>query len=115
MRWTVALLLALSLSLAAVASNASTSKVARTCSRMDGDTAAFDRAMKLIADTLRPTPTCPGLCGAATAGCSSRARRFSRRRDRRGVARWRSGVPTWRAPMSLAPTEIAVRIPRAAG
>ncbi len=53
MRWTAALLLAISLSLAALARQRFDFKVREDMfAGMDGDGAAFDRAMKLIAETL---------------------------------------------------------------
>jgi hypothetical protein len=57
MRWFLALLLALSASLAALAQQRFDFKVREDMfAGMDGDTSAFDRAMKLIADTLAVDP-----------------------------------------------------------
>src|SRR5260370_42395567 len=57
MRRTLALLLTLSVSLAALAQQRFDFKVREDMfAGMDGDPAAFDRAMKLIADTLAAAP-----------------------------------------------------------
>jgi len=117
MRWTVALLLALSLSLAAVAQQRFDFKVREDMfAGMDGDTAAFDRAMKLIADTLAADPDhAQALVWRGDGRLFLAGQAFQRGAMGEGRALAGQGVADMERAVALAPTEIAVRIPRAAG
>lgn len=117
MRWTVALLLALSLSLAAVAQQRFDFKVREDMfAGMDGDTAAFDRAMKLIADTLAAEPDhAQALVWRGNGRLFLAGHAFQRGAIDEGRALASQGVADMERAVALAPTEIAVRIPRAAG
>lgn len=76
MRLVVLLLVVFATSLAALAQQRFDFKVREDMfAGMDGDTEAFDRAMKLIADTLAKDPDhAEAWSGAAMAGCSWPAR-----------------------------------------
>src|SRR6267154_113021 len=117
MSWTVALLLALSLSLAAVAQQRFDFKVREDMfAGMDGDTAAFDRAMKLIADTLAADPDhAQALVWRGDGRLFLAGQAFQRGAIGEGRTLAGQGVADMARAVSLAPTEIAVRIPRAAG
>jgi len=117
MRWTVALLLVLSLSFAAVAQQRFDFKVREDMfAGMDGDTAAFDRAMKLIADTLAADPDhAQALVWRGDGRLFLAGQAFQRGAIGEGRALAGQGVADMARAVSLAPTEIAVRIPRAAG
>jgi hypothetical protein len=117
MRWTVALLLALSLSLAVVAQQRFDFKVREDMfAGMDGDSAAFDRAMKLIADTLAADPDhAQALVWRGDGRLFLAGQAFQRGAIGEGRALAGQGVADMERAVSLAPTEIAVRIPRAAG
>jgi hypothetical protein len=117
MRWTVALLLALSLSLAALAQQRFDFKVREDMfAGMDGDTAAFDRAMKLIAETLAAEPDhAQALVWRGDGRLFLAGQAFRRGAMDEGRALAGQGVADMERAVSLAPAEIAVRIPRAAG
>lgn len=117
MRWTVALLLAFSLSLAAFAQQRFDFKVREDMfAGMDGDTAAFDRAMKLIAETLAAEPDhAQALVWRGDGRLFLSGQAFQRGAIGEGQALAGQAVADMERAVSLAPTEIAVRVPRATG
>jgi hypothetical protein len=117
MRWTISLLLALSVSLAALAQQRFDFKVREDMfAGMDGDTAAFDRAMKLIADTLATDPDhAQALVWRGDGRLFLAGQAFQRGALDEGRALAGQGVADMERAVALAPAEIAVRIPRAAG
>jgi len=117
MRWTVALLLAFSLGLAAFAQQRFDFKVREDMfAGMDGDSAAFDRAMKLIAETLAVEPDhAEALVWRGDGRLFLAGQAFQRGAIGEGRALAEQGVADMGRAVSLAPTEIAVRVPRAAG
>ena len=117
MRWAISLFLAFSLSLAALAQQRFDFKVREDMfAGMDGDSAAFDRAMKLIADTLAADPDhAQALVWRGDGRLFLAGQAFQRGAIGEGQALAGQGVADMERAVSLAPTEIAVRIPRAAG
>ena len=117
MRWTLALVLALSVGLAALAQQRFDFKVREDMfAGMDGDTDAFDRAMKLIADTLAVDPDhAEALVWRGDGRLFLSGQAFQRGAIGEGRALAGQAVADMDRAVSLAPTEIAVRIPRAAG
>src|SRR6267154_1114390 len=116
MSWTVALLLALSLSLAAVAQQRFDFKVREDMfAGMDGDTAAFDRAMKLIADTLAADPDhAQALVWRGDGRLFLAGQAFQRGAIAEGQALTAQATADMDRAVALAPDNIAVRVPRAA-
>ena len=111
MRPLAVLVLALTVSVAVLAQQRFDFKVREDMfAGMDGDTAAFDRAMKLIADTLAADPTMPRRwCGAAMAAVPA-GQAF--RRGASAKARlWRRGLADMDRAVALAQRH---RGPRAA-
>src|SRR5882757_11090190 len=117
MRWTVALLLALSLSLAVVAQQRFDFKVREDMfAGMDGDTAAFERAMKLIADTLAADPDhAQALVWRGDGRLFLAGQAFQRGAIAEGRALSDQGIADMMRAVKLAPDDLAVRIPRATG
>ena len=83
---------------------------------MDGDTAAFDRAMKLIADTLATDPDhAEALVWRGDGRLFLAGQAFQRGAITEGQALAAQATADMDRAVSLAPDDIAVRIPRAAG
>lgn len=117
MRWIVTLLVAFSLSLAALAQQRFDFKVREDMfAGMDGDQVSFDRALKLIADTLAVDPDhAEALVWRGDARLFQSGQAFQRRAFAEGQALAAQGIADMERAVSLAPTSIAVRIPRATG
>jgi len=82
----------------------------------DGDQEAFDRAMKLIADTLAADPDhAEALVWRGDARLFLSGQAFQRRAIGEGQALAVQGMADMERAVSLAPTSIAVLIPRATG
>jgi len=83
---------------------------------MDGDTEAFDRAMKLIADTLATQPDHPqALVWRGDGELFQAGQAFRRGAFEEGRTLTRRGLADMERAVALAPKEIAVRVPRATG
>ena len=83
---------------------------------MDGDTAAFDRAMKLIADTLAADPDhAEALVWRGDGRLFLAVQAFQRGATAEGQALTAQGTADMDRAVALAPNDIAVRVPRAAG
>ena len=83
---------------------------------MDGDKEAFDRAMSLIADTLAGDPDhAEALVWRGDGRLFLSGQAFRRGAIGEGRALAGQGIADMERAVSLAPSEIAVRIPRAAG
>jgi hypothetical protein len=110
------LVLALSTSLAVLAQQRFDFKVREDMfAGMDGDTVAFDRAMKLIADTLAADPDhAEALVWRGTGRAFQGAQAFQRGAMAEGRALTAQGLADMDRAVSLAPDDLAVRIPRAA-
>jgi hypothetical protein len=82
---------------------------------MDGDTAAFDRAMKLIADTLAADPDhAEALVWRGDGRLFLAGQAFQRGATTEGQALTAQGTADMDRAVALAPNDIAVRVPRAA-
>ena len=117
MRWTLALLLTLSVSLAALAQTRFDFKVREDMfAGMDGDPAAFDRAMKLIADTLAAAPDhAQALVWRGDGRLFLSGQAYQRGALAEGRVLAGQGLADMERAVALAPTDISVRIPRATG
>jgi hypothetical protein len=117
MRLIALLMLALSASLAAVAQQRFDFKVREDMfAGMDGDQAAFDRAMKLIDDTLSADPDhAEALVWRGDARLFQAGQTFQRGAIAEGQALAAQGIADMNRAVSLAPDSLSVRIPRAAG
>ena len=117
MRLIALLVLALSASLAVLAQQRFDFKVREDMfAGMDGDTAAFDRAMKLIADTLTTDPNhAEALVWRGDGRLFLAGQAFQRGAITEGQALAAQATADMDRAVSLAPDDIAVRIPRAAG
>jgi hypothetical protein len=117
MRLIAILVLALSVSLAVLAQQRFDFKVREDMfAGMDGDTAAFDRAMKLIADTLSADPDhAEALVWRGDARLFQAGQAFQRGAVTEGQTLAAQGIADMDRAVSLAPDSISVRIPRAAG
>ena len=117
MRLIALLVLALSASLAVLAQQRFDFKVREDMfAGMDGDTAAFDRAMKLIADTLTTDPNhAEALVWRGDGRLFQAGQAFQRGAITEGQALAAQATADMDRAVSLAPDDIAVRIPRAAG
>src|SRR5258707_1388362 len=117
MRWIFALLLAFSMSIAALAQQRFDFKVrADMFAGMDGDTEAFDRAMKLIADTLAADPDhAEALVWRGDGRLFLAFQAFQRGSIREGQTLAAEALADMERAVALAPNDIAVRVPRAAG
>lgn len=83
---------------------------------MDGDTVAFDRAMKLIGDTLAREPDHAEALVWRGDGRLFMAAQASQRGDvATGRKLYSEGLADMERAVALAPNEIAVRVPRASG
>ncbi|MFI5002058.1 MAG: hypothetical protein ACHQK9_19425, partial [Reyranellales bacterium] len=83
---------------------------------MDGDPAAFDRAMKLIAETLAADPDhAQALVWRGDGRLFMSGQAFQRGAIAEGQALAAQGVADMERAVSLAPTNVAVLIPRATG
>lgn len=117
MRLIIAIVLVLSTSLAVLAQQRFDSKVREDMfAGMDGDTEAFDRAMKLIADTLAADPNhAQALVWRGDARLFLAGQAFQRGAIAEGRALSGEGLADMDRAVALAPNDIAVRVPRAAG
>ncbi|SEP00562.1 hypothetical protein SAMN02990966_03650 [Rhodospirillales bacterium URHD0017] len=117
MRPVVLLLLVLTMSLAALAQQRFDFKVREDMfAGMDGDTVAFDRAMTLIADTLAKDPDhAEALVWRGDGRLFLAGQAFQRRDFSEGLSLTAQGLSDMDRAVSLAPDNIAVRVPRAAG
>jgi tetratricopeptide (TPR) repeat protein len=83
---------------------------------MDGDTVAFDRAMKLIADTLAREPDhAEALVWRGDGRLFMAGQAFQRGDTAVGQKLFAEALADMERAVALAPTDIAVRVPRAAG
>jgi hypothetical protein len=117
MRAVVLLLLTFTASLAAVAQQRFDFKVREDMfAGMDGDAVALDRAMKLIDDTLARQPDHAEALVWRGAGRLFMAGQAFRRGDAAaGQKLCREALADMELAVALAPNDIAVRVPRAAG
>jgi hypothetical protein len=117
MRPLAVLLLALTMSLAVLAQQRFDFKVREDMfAGMDGDTAAFDRAMKLIADTLAADPNhAEALVWRGDGRLFLAGQAFQRGAFREGQTLSAEGLADMERAVALAPNDIAVRVPRASG
>ena len=117
MRLIFLLLLALSASLAALAQQRFDFKVREDMfAGMDGDQAAFDRAMKLIDDTLSVDPDhAEALVWRGDGQLFLAGQAFQRGAFADGQALTAQAIADMNRAVALAPDNLAVRIPRAAG
>ena len=117
MRAIVLLLLVFTTSLAALAQQRFDFKVREDMfAGMDGDTAAFDRAMKLIADTLAREPDhAEALVWRGDGRLFMAGQAFQRGDLAEGQKLFAEGLADMERAVALAPNDIAVRVPRAAG
>ena len=82
----------------------------------DGDTAAFDRAMKLIADTLARHPDhAQALVWRGNGRLFLAGQAYRHGVSAEGQRLYREGIADMEHGVALAPLDIAVRIPRATG
>jgi hypothetical protein len=116
MRLIAILVLALSVSLAVLAQQRFDFKVREDMfAGMDGDTAAFDRAMKLIDDTLKADPDhAEALVWRGDGRLFLAGQAFQRGAISEGQALTAQATADMDRAVSLAPDNIAVRVPRAA-
>lgn len=116
MRLIVVLVLALSTSFAVLAQQRFDFKVREDMfAGMDGDTAAFDRAMKLIDDTLKADPNhAEALVWRGDGRLFMAGQAFQRGAIAEGQTLAAQATADMDRAVSLAPDDIAVRIPRAA-
>lgn len=117
MPWFLAFLLALSVGLGALAQQRFDSKVREDMfAGMDGDDAAFDQAMGLIAKTLAAEPDhAEALVWRGDGRLFRAGQAFQRGALAEGRALYRQGVADMDRAVALAPRNIAVRVPRGAG
>lgn len=117
MRLIALLALALSVSLAALAQQRFDFKVREDVfAGMDGDKEAMDRALKLIAETLAADPNhAEALVWRGDARLFQAGQAFQRGAMAEGQALAAQGVADMDRAVSLAPDNIAVRVPRATG
>ena len=117
MRAIVLLLLALTMSLAAIAQQRFDFKVREDMfAGMDGDTAAFDRAMTLIADTLAREPDhAEALVWRGDGRLFMAGQAFQRGDVATGQKLFAEALADMERAVALAPSDIAVRVPRASG
>ncbi|HSS82872.1 MAG TPA: hypothetical protein VLL30_03735 [Reyranella sp.] len=117
MRLIVVLVLALSTSVAVLAQQRFDFKVREDMfAGMDGDTAAFDRAMKLIDDTLATDPNhAEALVWRGDGRLFLAGQAFQRGAFTDGQALAAQATADMDRAVALAPDNIAVRVPRAAG
>ena len=111
------LLLVFGLSLGALAQQRFDFKVREDMfAGMDGDKEAFDRAMKLIDDTLAANPdNAEALVWRGDGRLFMAGQAFQRRDFGEGQSFTAQGLADVNRAVSLAPDNIAVRVPRAAG
>jgi hypothetical protein len=116
MRLIVVLVLVLSTSFAVLAQQRFDFKVREDMfAGMDGDTAAFDRAMKLIDDTLKADPNhAEALVWRGDGRLFLAGQAFQRGAIAEGQALTAQATADMDRAVSLAPDNIAVRVPRAA-
>jgi len=117
LRWIASLLLALSVSLAVLAQQRFDFKVREDMfAGMDGDTVAFDRAMKLVADTLAADPNhAEALVWRGDGRLFLAGQAFQRGAIGEGQGLAGQGIADMNRAVSLAPNDIAVRVPRGSG
>jgi len=117
MRAVVLLLLAVTMSLAAFGQQRFDFKVREDMfAGMDGDTAAFDRAMKLIADTLAREPDhAEALVWRGDGRMFMAGLAFQRGNAAAGQKLFAEALADMERAVALAPNDIAVRVPRASG
>jgi len=117
MRLIAILVLALSASLAVFAQQRFDFKVREDMfAGMDGDSVAFDRAMKLIADTLSADPDhAEALVWRGDTRLFQAGQAFQRGAVAEGQTLKAQGIADMDRAVSLAPNSISVRIPRATG
>lgn len=117
MRLVILLLLALAASVAAFAQQRFDFKVREDMfAGMDGDTAAFDRAMKLIDDTLAKEPDhAEALVWRGNGRLFMAGQAFQGGDTTSGQKLYAGGLADMERAVALAPNAIAVRVPRASG
>jgi hypothetical protein len=117
MRAIALLLLAFTLSLAAFARQRFDFKVREDMfAGMDGDTAALDRAMKLIADTLAREPDhAEALVWRGDGRLFMAGQAFQRGDVAAAQKLFGEGLADMERAVALAPNDISVRVPRASG
>ncbi len=117
MRFMIALVLASSMSLVVLAQQRFDVKVREDMfAGFDGDTAAFDRAMKLIAEALSADPNhAEALIWRGDGQLFLSGQAFQRGEISEGEALAAQGMADMERAVSLAPTDIAVLTPRATG
>jgi hypothetical protein len=117
MRLIAIVVLVLSTSLAVLAQQRFDFKVREDMfAGMDGDTAAFDRAMKLIADTLAADPDhAEALVWRGDGRLFLAVQAFQRGATAEGQALTAQAIADMDRAVAMAPDDIAVRVPRAAG
>jgi tetratricopeptide (TPR) repeat protein len=117
MRAIVLLVLVFTTSLAALAQQRFDFKVREDMfAGMDGDTAAFDRAMALIADTLAREPDhAEALVWRGDGRLFLSGQAFQRGDVAAGQKLFSEALADMERAVALAPNDIAVRVPRAAG
>lgn len=117
MRLVIPLLLAFATSVAAFAQQCFDFKVREAMfAGMDGDTAAFDRAMKLIDDTLARDPDhAEALVWRGDGRLFMAGEAFQRGDIALGRKLYAGGLADMEHAVALAPNDIAVRVPRASG
>lgn len=117
MRLVVLLLVVFATSLAALAQQRFDFKVREDMfAGMDGDTEAFDRAMKLIADTLAKDPDhAEALVWRGDGRLFMAGQAFQRGDFAAGRKLYGEGLADMERAGALAPNDIAVRVPRASG
>jgi len=117
MRWIALLLLTLVVTGSVLAQQRFDFKVREDMfAGFDGDQAAFDRAMTLIADTLAADPNhAQALVWRGDARLFLSGQAFQRGAIGEGQALASQGIADMERAVSLAPTDISVLIPRATG
>jgi len=117
MRTVALLLLVFTASLAAVAQQRFDFKVRENMfAGMDGDAAALDRAMKLIDDTLAREPDhAEALVWRGDGRLFTAGQAFQRGDVAAGQKLYAEALADMERAVTLAPNDIAVRVPRAAG
>ncbi len=117
MRWSIALLLVFSMSLAALAQQRFDFKVREDMfAGFDGNKEAFDRAMKLITGTLAADPNhAEALVWRGDGRLFLSGQAFQRGAIGEGQTLAGQGIADMERAVSLAPTDISVLIPRATG
>ena len=117
MRLVMLVLLVFATSLAALAQQRFDFKVREDMfAGMDGDTVAFDRAMKLIDDTLAREPDhAEALVWRGDGRLFMAGQAFQRGDVAASRKLYTDGLADMERAVALAPTDIAVRVPRASG